>query len=128
MLALLTLSVSLVFLDDARFTSHGIAMLSLFITHLNPSSRENLLLAISDLTCLEMGISESSIDFILMVLGISQRMHGITMERIIPLFAISGIDRDRYPGMKSRCLAGNVALVNCDLLDISGLLSSEETQ
>ena len=87
MLASIPQSISSMFLNNARFASDGIAMLSLFLTHLKPSSIGNLLLAISDLTCLKMGLSESSIDYISRVLGISQRMHGITMERIIPIFA-----------------------------------------
>ena len=47
----------------------------------------------------------------------------ITMERIIPLFAIASLNHDRYPGMKSRCLAGNVAMVNYYLLELSSILS-----
>ena len=50
------------------------------------------------------------------------------MERIIPLFAIVSLDLDRYPGVKSCYLAGDDALVNCDLLEISSLLYSKETQ
>ena len=53
-------------------------------------------------------------------------MQGVTIDRIIPLFAIASLDHERYPGVKSRYLAGDTALVNCDLLQISGLLSSEE--
>ena len=50
------------------------------------------------------------------------------MERIIPLFAIASIDHNCYPCVKIFYLAGDVALVNCNLLDISGLLSSKETR
>ena len=62
------------------------------------------------------------------VRGIAQRMHGVTIERIIPLFAIASLYDERYPGVKSRYLVGDTALVNCDLLQLSGLLSSEETR
>ena len=55
-------------------------------------------------------------------------MQGITIERIPPLFAIGSLDHDRYPGAKSRYLAGDAALVNLDLLKLSGLLSSKETR
>ena len=75
-----------------------------------------------------MGLGESIIDYMSRVRGISQRMHRIPTERIIPIFAIASIDHDRYPGVKSSHLAGNVALVNYDLLDLSGILSIEETQ
>ena len=54
-------------------------------------------------------------------------MHDITMELIIPLFTITSIYHDRYPGVKISYLAGDAALINCDLLELSGLLSSEDT-
>ena len=49
-------AISSMFLNDPGFASDGIPMLSYLLTHLNPSSSKNLLLAISDLTCLEMGV------------------------------------------------------------------------
>ena len=62
------------------------------------------------------------------VRGIAQRMHGVTIDRIIPLFSIASLDHKRCPGVKSRYLLGDTALVNCNLLQISGLLSSKETR
>ena len=50
------------------------------------------------------------------------------MERIIPLFAIASINRNRYPGVKILYLASDAILVNCGLLELSGLLSNEETR
>ena len=100
-------------------------MMSYLINHLNPSSSENLLLAISDLTRLEMRLCKSSINYISRVRGIAQRMHGVKIDRIIPIFAIASLDHERYPGVKSCYLAGYTTLVNCDLLQLSGLLSSE---
>ena len=55
-------------------------------------------------------------------------MQGVTIDRIILLFAITSLDHDQYPGVKSRELAGYTALVNCDLLQLSGLLSRKETR
>ena len=49
------------------------------------------------------------------------------MDRIIPLFSITSLDHERYPGMKSCYLMGYAALVNYNLLELSGLLSSEKT-
>ena len=60
--------------------------------------------------------------------GISQQMHGVTIYRIIALFTIASLDHERYPGVKSRYLARDTALVNCNLLQLSRLLSSEETR
>ena len=56
MLALIPWSVSLILLNDAIFASDGIALISHLLTHLNPSSRKNLILAFLDLTRLEMGL------------------------------------------------------------------------
>ena len=128
MLALLLSSISSMFLNDVRFVSDGIAIISLLLAHLNPSSNENPPLAISDLTRLEMRLGESSINYMSRVQGISQRMQGVTIEHIIPLFSIASLDHDRYPGVKSCYLAGDAALVNCGLLELSGLLSSEDTR
>ena len=50
------------------------------------------------------------------------------MKRVIPIFAISSLDHDRYPGVKSRYLVGDAVLVYRDLPELSGLLSSEETR
>ena len=77
------------FLNDARFASNRIAMLSSLLTHLNPSSNKNLLLAISDLACLEMRLGESIIDYMSGVRRIEQQMRGVTIDRIIPLYAIA---------------------------------------
>ena len=53
------------FLNDARFASDRIAKIYSFLPHLNPSSSESLLLAISDLTRLDMGLGELRIDYML---------------------------------------------------------------
>ena len=97
-------------------------MLLSLITHLKPYSNENLLLAITNLTLLEMRVGESSIDYMSRVCAIAQQMHGVTIEHIIPLSAIASLDHKRYPGVKSRYLVGDTTLVNCDLLQLSGLL------
>ena len=69
--------ISSMFLNDLIFASDGIAMLSSLITHLNPSSNENVLLAITDLTRLEMRLGELIINYMSRVRGIAQRTHGV---------------------------------------------------
>ena len=123
-LALLPSSISLMFLNNARFVSDGITMLSLLITRLNPSSNENLLLAIIDIIRLKMRLGESSIDYMSRFRSIAQQMHGVTIDRIILLFAVATLYHKRYPGVKSWYLLGDTALVNCVLLQLSGILSS----
>ena len=103
-------------------------MISYLLTHLNFSSNENLLLEILYLNCLEMRLGKLSITYMPRVRGIAQQMQGVTIDHIIPLFAIASLDHERYPVVKSRYLAGDTALVNCDLLQLSSLLSSEETR
>ena len=75
-------------------------MLSHFLTYLKPSSSENLILAFSDLTFLDMGLSETSMYYMSHVRGIYQHMEGVTMEKITPLLAIASLYHDRYPGVK----------------------------
>ena len=115
-------------LNITRFVSDSISNISHLLTHRNPSSRENILLAISDITRLYMRLGDSSIDYMSRVRGISQRMQGITMNRIIPFFTIASLDHDRYPVLKSRYLTGDTALVNCNVLDLSSLLPRGETR
>ena len=125
-LASLPSSISLMFLNDARFVSDGIAILSSLLNHLNLSSNKNLLLPISDLTCLEIRLGKFSIHYMLSLRGILQGMQGIKMEHIIPLFTITSLDHDRYPGMKSRYLAGDTSL--CDILKLISFLSRKDIQ
>ena len=88
MLASLPPLISFMFLNDTIFASDGIAMLSSLITHLNPSSNENLILAITDLTRLESRLGELIIDYMPRVRGIAQRTHGVTIYCIIPLLQL----------------------------------------
>ena len=69
-LVLLPREVLSMFLNEKRFTPDEIAMIYHLLAHLNPSSSENLLLEISDLTCLEMGLGESIIEYMPRVRGI----------------------------------------------------------
>ena len=50
------------------------------------------------------------------------------MESIIPIFDITGINHNRYPGVKSRYFAGDATLMNCNLFELSGILSREDTR
>ena len=128
MLASLPQSVSSMFLNNTIFVSDRIAMFSHLLSHLNSSSSDNLLLAISDLTRLEIGPGESIIDYMSRVHVISQYMQGITMDAIIPLFSIASLYHNRCPGVNSRYHVGDPALFNCKLLDIIGLLPVEESR
>ena len=100
------------YLNDIRFASDGKAMLSHLLTHLNLSSSEKFLLAISDLARLETKLGETSIDYMPCVRRISQCMRGVSMDKIIPLFAIVILYHDHNSDVKIRYLAGDPALVN----------------
>ena len=121
-------SVSPMFLNNIIFSSDRISMISNLLTHPKPSSIENLLLSNSDLTCLDMGLGELSIKYMSHIHSISQQMCGFSMEQIIPLFSIAGLDHNQYPGVTIRYLASDPALVNCNLLDISGLVYGKDTR
>ena len=74
-----------------------------------------------------MKFGDTSINYMSRVHGIPQRMRVVSMDRIIPLFTILVLNHDCYPDVKSRYLAGDPALVNCNLLYLSVILSIEET-
>ena len=75
-----------------------------------------------------MSLVEYIIDYMSHVQGVSQRLQGIYMDKIISLFATSRLYHDHYPGIESRFLAWEQAIITCGLLDIVGLLYSDETQ
>ena len=127
-LASLPQEVLSMFLNDIIFASNGIAILSHLLTHLNPSSSENLLLDIYDLTCLDMGLGKSRINYMLCVRIISQHMQGVLMEKIIPLFSIAVLDHKRYPCVKRCYLVVDPTLVNFNFIDLRILLSSKKTR
>ena len=114
------------FLNDNQLVSDGISMLLQLLNNLNYSSSENLLLSIKNLNHLDMLLGDSSTDNMSCVLGESQLLQGIYMDKITPLFTIASLDHDPYPGIKSHHLAGDPSLVNCNLLGLSGLISSED--
>ena len=62
-LAYLHQSASSMFLNDTRFASDSTARISCLLTHLNPSSSENILLVISYLTRLDMELGETIIQY-----------------------------------------------------------------
>ena len=121
-------SVSPMFLNNIIFYSGRISIISNLLTHPKPSSIENLLLSNSDLTCLDMGLGELSIKYMSRIHSISQKICGFSMEQIIPLFSIAGLDHNQYPGVTIRYLVSDPALVNCNLLDISGLVYGKDTR
>ena len=61
MLPSLPRAQSSMFLNDAHFVYDGISVLSHLLYHLNPSSSDNLLLAINNLNHLEMSLNKTSI-------------------------------------------------------------------
>ena len=87
-------ALSSMFLNNNRFASDGIAILSNLITHLKPSSRENLRLAINDLNHLEMSLGGSSINYISHVRGVSQCLQELSMDKVILLSTITILDHE----------------------------------
>ena len=80
-------------------------MLPHLITHLNPSHTENLLITINDLNHLEMLLRESSTNYMSCIRSVSQFLQGISMNKIIPLFAMVSLYHDRYLETNSHYLA-----------------------
>ena len=116
------------FLNNTRFSSNRIANIYHLLTELNPSSSENLLIFISDITRLNMVLDKKRIDYMIRGRSVSQLLGGVSMEKIIPIFSIASLYHDCYPGVKSGYLTVDPVLVNCDLLGISSILSRKDTK
>ena len=60
------------------------------------------------------------------VCEIGDRLRGVDIQQLMPLFAIANIDQDKYPGLMSRYVADDPALLRANLLSLGQILSTEE--
>ena len=70
--------------------------------HLNPSSINNLILAISDLNHLDMSLNDTSIDYMSRIRVVSHKLQCVSVDKVIPLFAIAILEPDCCPVIKSQ--------------------------
>ena len=87
------------FLDKSIYLDNVIKMLHDLCNQRNPSKPEHRLASIRKLTQLEQGVNESADDFMAHACHISTRLGGITLAEVLPLFALLGMDHQKYDGL-----------------------------
>ena len=74
------------FLSNDSYKTDGIAMLDAIIEHLQPTHAEHLLAAVTDLSDLTYKPTDTSISYMKTVQEISERLKGVDILRLVPLF------------------------------------------
>ena len=112
---LLTCSPLSQFLNNPAYANNDIGMLATFVDYLNPSNLEHRLNDICEVSRLEQGANESTATYLSCVRGFANRLAGVSMESVMLLFAILGMDHSKYDGLLSRFTSGDTSVVSADL-------------
>ena len=116
------------FLDKPIYLDNGIKMLHDLCDQLNPSKPEHRLADIRKLTQLEQGVNESADDFMARARHISTRLGSITMAEVLPLFALLGMDHQKYDGLLLRYTSGNPSIIAADLPQLERQMKDEDAR
>ena len=114
------------FLNNPTYVNNGFGMLSAFIDYLNPSNPEHRLHDIREVSRLDQGANESTATYLSRVRGFANRLAGVSMDSVMPLFAILGMDHSKYDGLLSRFTSGDASVVGADLPTLEHLMMGED--
>jgi hypothetical protein len=115
------------YLNNNRYTGDGIAMVASLIEKISPSRPENRLQDVRDLSSLEQGSQESTFSYMSRVRGFATRLKGVTIDDIVPLFTLIGMNHDQYSGLLDRFTSGEPAIVNATTSDLERLMLEEDS-
>ena len=91
------------FLSRPEYVNRGFEMLHHLILHLNPSRPEHRLNDVRSLAAINMSSTETTSSYMLRIRTISNRLPGIQIDTLFPLFTIMGLDNERFGGI---CVKG----------------------
>ena len=114
------------FLNNPAYVDNGFGMLYTFIDYLNPSNPEHRLNDIREVSRLDQGAGESTATYLSRVRGFANRLAGVSMDSVMPLFAILGMDHSKYDGLLSRFTSGDASVVTADLPALELLMLGED--
>ena len=116
------------FLNNPVYVNNGIGMLASFVDYLNPSNPEHRLHDIREVSRLDQGPRESAATYLSRVRGFANRLSGsgVTMDSVMPMFAILGMDHSKYDGLLSRFTSGDTSVVSADLPTLELLMLGED--
>jgi len=101
-------------------------MLDALLANLAPSHAKTLLEAVEQLSRFSMTPAEDATSFMQRVRSLAERLDGVVLSQLMPLFAIANLDKDRYPGLVQRYIADDPALTNATLLSLQSMMTREE--
>ena len=128
MLAALPSSECHQFLNNTAYVNNGFGMLATFIDYLDPSNPEHRLHDIREVSRLDQGAKESTTTYLSRVRGFVNCLQGVTMDSVMPLFAILGMDHSKYDGLLSRFTSGDASVVLADIPTLEILMAGEDRQ
>jgi hypothetical protein len=115
------------FLHRPEYVNRGIDMLHSLITKLNPSRPEHRLNDVREVSNLDMA-NDTAAMYMRKVRGYATRLHQVTVDQLMPLFALLGLDQGRYRGILDRFTAGDPAVVNVDINALEELMLAEDVR
>jgi hypothetical protein len=127
MLASLTQEQLAPFLNNARFANDGIAMMASLVETINPSRPEHRLQDVRDLSSLEQGSQESTSSFMAQVCGFASRLTGVSINDLVPLFTMIGMNHDAYSGLLAIFTGGEPAIVQVNIEGLEKLMLEEDS-
>ena len=101
-------------------------MLDTIIKHLQHTHAGHLLAAVTDLSDLTYKATNTSISYMKIIRKISKCLKGVDIIQLMPFFAITKLDQERYPGLMSCYLADDPALVYANILYLGQMLATQE--
>eukprot|EP00581_Thalassiosira_minuscula_P002424 CAMPEP_0183736440 /NCGR_PEP_ID=MMETSP0737-20130205/49280_1 /TAXON_ID=385413 /ORGANISM="Thalassiosira miniscula, Strain CCMP1093" /LENGTH=643 /DNA_ID=CAMNT_0025970447 /DNA_START=56 /DNA_END=1984 /DNA_ORIENTATION=- len=113
-------------LNVPAFVTDGFKMFHALHQRVNPSSTANKLQAVIDLVALGMAPDDTSGTYMHRVRGIRDRLEKVTIDELLPLFAIANMDKDRYPGLTQRYIMADPALLNATVVSLEEEMTQEE--
>ena len=116
------------YLNNNKYTGDGIAMIASLVEKISPSRPENRLQDVRDLSSLEQGSQESTSSYMSRVRGFATRLQGVTIDDLMPLFTLIGMNHDQYSGLLARFTSGEPAIVNATTSDLERLVIEEDSR
>jgi hypothetical protein len=105
---------------------NGILMLHDYINLLRPTNSMNQMQTVIDMSTMEMGPSENGSDYAARARGLEAQASGLSVSRLVYLFALKGLPPDQYEGIFQRYYQNDPAVVKGTVQTLSDLITAED--
>ncbi len=103
-------------------------MLTAFVDMIRPSTSTARLSAVWDLVSLSQGSQQGPSKFIAQYRRFASALGQVTVQDLLPLFALVSMDQDRYDGMVFWYTAGDPTVLGADLALLETLMCDKESR